>query len=55
MRVATDDAGATVVETAGLGRTDSGAFSVEFAELVSELKAAAPEAATVATKGEERA
>src|SRR4051812_4189780 len=55
VRVATDDAGATVVETAGLGRTDSGAFSEEFAELVSEFKAAAPESVTVGTNGEERA
>jgi cytochrome c biogenesis protein len=55
VRVGTDDAGATVVETAGLGRTDSGAFSEEFADVVSELKAAAPETAPVTTDGEERA
>jgi cytochrome c biogenesis protein len=36
-------AGATVVEAAGLGRTDSGAFNEEFDDLVGELKTATPE------------
>jgi cytochrome c biogenesis protein len=34
--------GATVVEAGGLGRTDSGAFTEEFAEIVRELQVAAP-------------
>jgi cytochrome c biogenesis protein len=40
VRATSDEAGVTVVEAAGLGRTDSGAFSEEFGELVSELRAA---------------
>ena len=55
VRVASDGAGATVVETAGLGRTDSGAFGEEFADVVSELKQAAPEDTAVTTEEGERA
>ncbi len=43
VRVSSADGGATVVEAAGLGRTDSGAFAEEFAELVAELKTVVPE------------
>jgi cytochrome c biogenesis protein len=46
VRVAGGDRGDTVVEAAGLGRTDSGAFSEEFIDLVAELKTAVPDNAT---------
>src|SRR4051794_10556906 len=45
VRVTSNDAGATVVEAAGLGRTDSGAFAEEFDELVADLKVATAAAA----------
>jgi cytochrome c biogenesis protein len=43
VRVSADDSGATVVDVAGLGRTDSGAFADEFDDLVTELRAAVPD------------
>jgi cytochrome c biogenesis protein len=45
VRVEPDTGGATVVEAAGLGRTDSGAFAEEFHDLVAQLKTVAPEPA----------
>jgi cytochrome c biogenesis protein len=45
VRVTPTSGGRTVVEAAGLGRTDSGAFADEFAEIIDGLRAAAPESA----------
>jgi cytochrome c biogenesis protein len=44
VRTVNDDAGRTVIEAGGLGRTDSGAFVEEFAAVVSDLQSAVPPA-----------
>jgi cytochrome c biogenesis protein len=42
VRADRDEAGRTVIEAGGLGRSDSGAFVDEFADLVTQLKAVTP-------------
>ncbi|MFL6241101.1 MAG: cytochrome c biogenesis protein ResB [Actinomycetes bacterium] len=48
-RVSNDESGTTVVEAAGLGRTDSGAFEEEFADLVAELRQATQQGSSEGT------
>jgi cytochrome c biogenesis protein len=45
VRAVPEEGGATVVEAGGLGRTDSGAFTEEFALIVRDLQTAAPKSA----------
>jgi cytochrome c biogenesis protein len=47
VRTALDPAGRTVIEVGGLGRSDSGAFIEEFADLVSELQSVTPPARAI--------